>query len=213
MRRLGIGQNRDIGLCKFAEVTDITGFSRAHLDNGKRMLRRNIQERERHTQFVVVIPRRRQHGGVARQNRRQHFLGTGLTTASSKRDQRPAERTAVISGKVRQSPLTVIHNHTRQLLALPVNQGCRCAGFCGLPKVVMTVHALTTQRDKEAASTDPATINDHRADLGVLTIMFAVGQRRHCIKRKRTHHADALLASARRAVATSLKGRRSPAIS
>ena len=160
MRHLGVGQHADLRLDQAHAVIDVAHLSGAHLDHGKAVLAGQLQQRQRHTQFVVQIAARGEYRPAFAQNGGQHFLDGGFAAGAGNTDYRAGELLTYQSGQVTQRQLAVMHQQLRQRIVHQVLDHRRsCAVFTGLGNKVMTVAAAASQGNKQTAALDGTGIN------------------------------------------------------
>ena len=180
--------HRDIGRDDRSQACNFAGHVGAGLDHGQIGVIRHGQQRERHTDLVVQIARRRMHLVRPGQHRRQHRLRAGLAIRAADRNHRlaPGATAEVCQGTQRDAG--VVHHvdrHAKVCCACGiVDDERRRAGCDGVGQKIMRVELLALKRDKERIGHDEAGVGADAAELA-----RAARQRDRGARLERRRHA------------------------
>ena len=78
MSRADVGDHRDVRLCATGETLDLAGATHAHLNHKNPVITAGLQERQRHSDVVVVVGGAGLYRSQCRQSRSDQFAGGGL---------------------------------------------------------------------------------------------------------------------------------------
>ena len=149
-------------------IGNFTHMVGAELNHCRDMLRRQLQQGQRHAQVVIQVAPGGQHRAVkaGTQDAGEQLLDGGLAAGAGHRCQRRLERIAIERTQSPQRQAGIGHHQLRQIHLgnPPRDQGRHRALGRHIGKIVMAVEARSDQGDEQLAGLDGAAIGRHRAE-------------------------------------------------
>ena len=148
----GIGQDADAGARQLHAVVDIAHLGCTHFDHSELMLRLQLKQGQWHAQFVVQVATGGQHRAAFTQHGGKHLLDRGFAARTGNPHHRAIKGVARQCAKLSEGITAVMHQQLRQRVVHQItDHGGSRTVFTGLCQVVVTIHLITGQGDKQAA--------------------------------------------------------------
>ncbi len=157
------GVNRMRGLYHLRKLRHFAKVADAHLDNGRFMLRRKPEQRQRDAKVVIEIFFRLQHVPARSEHRRDHFLGCGLSHASRNSVHRAGKPLPVGACQCPESLLHVRNDddRSRHVLRNMLYQGAGRTGGKGGSNIGVPVRPGSGKGCEKASPSGAAAVYHH----------------------------------------------------
>ena len=162
MRNADISYDRRVGFYRVCKSGYFSEIAHSHLYHGNIVVFRQSEQRQRNSDFVIIIPFRFMRLKLFAQNARNHFFRRSLSYASGYADDRDIKLHPVIGRDIHQSLERVVHLDNRQLpkvALVSVDDAAYGAVFYRRGDKLVSIVILAVKRQKDDSFFDLSAVS------------------------------------------------------